>query len=119
MGSEYIALDLWRLAIAASLVVVSAIISLLLRLGLERRLILATARTVVQLMLLGLVLRWIFETGQWYFVLALMATMTLIAGWAAVSRVERRYAGLLMDSVLAIWVSSWCITAVALFSVVT
>lgn len=118
MGNEYIALDLWRLGIAASLVVVSATISLLLRLGLEKRLILATARTVVQLMLLGLVLRWIFDAGQWYFVLALMATMTLIAGWAAVSRIDRRYAGLLLDSVLAIWVSSWCITAVALFSVV-
>jgi putative ABC transport system permease protein len=117
MGSEYIALGFWQLAIAASLIVVSAGISLLLQLGLEKRLILATVRTVVQLMLLGLVLRWIFEAGQWYFVLGLMAAMTLIAGWAAVRRVERRYAGLLLDSVLAIWVSSWCITAVGLFGV--
>jgi putative ABC transport system permease protein len=118
MGDEYVALDFWKLAAAASLVVVSAVISLLLRLGLEKRLIMAAVRTVVQLMLLGLVLRWVFAAGQWYFVVSLMATMTLIAGWAAVSRVERRYAGLLLDSVLAIWVSSWCVTAVALFHVV-
>jgi putative ABC transport system permease protein len=44
--------------------------------------------------------------------------MTLVAGWVAIRRVERRYAGLLLDSVLSIWASSWCITAVALFGVV-
>ena len=44
--------------------------------------------------------------------------MTLVAGVAAIRRTERRYAGLLIDSVLAIWVSSWYITAVAVFSVV-
>ncbi len=117
MGSEYIPLDLWRVGVAASLVVVSAGISLLLQLGLEKRLLLAAARTVVQLLLLSLVLLWIFEASRWYFVLALMAAMTLVAGWAAVRRVERYYAGLLLDSVLAIWASSWCITAVGLFGV--
>jgi len=114
----YINLDFLRLAVAASLIVVSAAISLLLRLGLERRLLLAATRTVVQLLLLGLVLQWIFERDRWYFVLALGAAMTVVAGWAAVRRVERRYAGLLLDSVLAIWVTSWCVTAVGLFGVV-
>jgi putative ABC transport system permease protein len=117
MQREYITLGFSQLAIAASLIVVSAGISLALQLRLEKRLILATIRTVVQLLLLGLVLRWIFEAGQWYFVLALMAAMTLVAGWAAVRRVEQRYAGLLLDSVLAVWVSSWCVTAVGLFGV--
>ncbi len=115
---KYIPLGMWQLAAAASLIVVSAAISLLLRLGLERRLMLAALRTVVQLMLLALVLKWIFQHGQWYFVVALMAAMTLVAGWAAVRRVERYYAGLLLDSMLAVWVSSWCVTAVAIFGVV-
>jgi len=118
MESEYVSLDFWKLAVAASLIVVSAGISLLLQLGLGKRLVVAATRTVVQLVLLSLVLRWIFDAGQWYFVLSLMTAMTLIAGWAAVRRVERRYAGLLLDSVLAIWVSSWCVTAVGLFGVV-
>jgi len=118
MPAEYIALGVWQVAAAASLIVLSAVISLLLQLGLERRLLLAAARTVVQLMLLGLVLKWIFQHGQWYFVVGLMATMTVVAGWAAVRRVDRRYAGLLLDSLLAIWVSSWCVTAVAIFGVV-
>jgi len=118
MLSRPIELSFWQLGVAASLVVLSATISLLLRLGLERRLLLAAARTVVQLILLGLVLKWIFERDQWYFVLALGAAMTLVAGWAAMRRVERHYAGLLVDSLLAIWASSWCVTAVALFGVV-
>jgi putative ABC transport system permease protein len=118
MPGDYVNMDFWKLSVAASLVVLSAAISLLLRLGLERRLLLAATRTVVQLLLLGLVLQWIFEHDQWYFVVALGAAMTLVAGWAAVRRVERGYAGLLLDSVLAIWVSSWCVTAVALFGVV-
>jgi len=118
MPGEYIPLEWWQLAVAASLIVVSATISLLLQLGLERRLALAAVRTVVQLMLLGLVLKWIFDHDQWYFVVGLMSAMTLVAGWAAVRRVERRYAGLLLDSLLAIWVSSWCVTAVAIFGVV-
>ncbi|MHC4178955.1 MAG: ABC transporter permease [Planctomycetota bacterium] len=116
--AEYLELSVGQLAIAASLIVISGVISLLLQLGLERRLLWAGCRTVVQLSLLGLVLQWIFEHDQWYFVIALMLAMTLVAGVAAVRRAERRYAGLLIDSVLAIWVGSWCITATAVFGVV-
>jgi len=118
MHGEYLELSFWQLAIAASLVVISGLISLLMQLGLERRLLLAAARTVVQLSLLGLVLEWIFSVGRWHYVIALMVAMTLVAGLSAVRRTERRYAGLLIDSVIAIWASSWCVTAVALFAVV-
>jgi len=118
MPSEYIALSFWQLALAASLIVVCGAVSLMLRLGLERRLAVATVRTIAQLLLLGLVLRWVFAAGQWYYVLALMLAMTLVAGAAAVRRVERRYAGLLFDSMLAIWVTSWCVSAVGVFGVV-
>ncbi len=118
MPAEYIALSYWQLALAASLMVVCGAISVALRLGLQRRLAVGTIRTVVQLLLLGLVLRWVFAAGQWYYAVAMMTVMTVVAGVAAVRRVERRYAGLLMDSVLAIWASAWCVTAVGVFGVV-
>lgn len=51
-----IQLDFWQLAIAASLIAISGAVSLLLQLGLERRLLLAAVRTVVQLLLIGAVL---------------------------------------------------------------
>jgi putative ABC transport system permease protein len=118
MSPQYIPLSFWQVAIAASLVLVSGGISLALRLGLERRLLVAAIRTVVQLLLIGLVLRWIFENRQWYFVLALLTAMTLIAGVAAVRRVEHRYPGIWLDSIVSIWASSWLMAAVAVFGVV-
>jgi putative ABC transport system permease protein len=118
-NQEYIRLDYWQVAVAASLVVISGAISLALRLGLERRLLVASVRTVVQLLLIGLVLRWIFLQGrQWYVVLALLAAMTLIAGIAAARRVEWRYQGMWLDSIVSIWASSWLMAAVAVFGVV-
>ncbi len=118
MPAEYIALTYGQLALAASLMLVSGAVSLALELGLERRLALGTVRTIAQLVLLGVVLRWVFAAGQWYHAAGLMVVMTVVAGVSAVQRVERRYAGLLLDSILAIWVSSWCIAAVGVFGVV-
>ena len=119
MQTQYIPLSYWQLGIAASLILISAAISLVLQLGLGRRLLIASARTVVQLLLIGLVLQWIFAPGrQWYYVSALMVAMTLIAGIAAVRRIERRYRGIWLDSIVSIWASSWLMAAVAVFGVV-
>ena len=119
MPGQYIQLGYGQLAIATSLILISGLISILLRLGLERRLALASIRTVVQLLLVGKVLEWIFAPGRaWYIVLALMAGMTLIAGGAAVGRTERPYRGIWLDSVVSMWASSWLIAAVAPFGVV-
>ena len=93
-------------------------ISLLLQLGLQRRLLVAAVRTVVQLLLIGYVLQWIFKANQWSVVLGLMLAMTLIAGFAAVRRTGRRYPGIWLDSIISMWASSWLIAAVALFAVV-
>ena len=79
----------------------------------------AAVRTTVQLLLIGFVLRWLFEPGQaWYFVLAMMSAMTFIAGISAVQRTDRRYAGIWLDSVISMWATSWLMTAIALFGVV-
>jgi putative ABC transport system permease protein len=117
MPAEYIELGGWQLAVATSLILISAAISLALRLGLERRLIVASVRTVVQLLLVGLVLRWVFSAA-WYFVLAMMLFMTVVAGLSAVRRTERRYRGIWLDSLVSAWASSWLMTAVAVFGVV-
>jgi len=115
---QAVPLSTGQLAVAASLIVISGVISLLLRLGLERRLAVAAARTVVQLWLIGLVLKWIFEADRWYIVIVLMLVMTLIAGGAAVRRTGRRYRGIWLDSVISMWASSWLILAVAIFAIV-
>ena len=54
----------------------------------------------------------------WYFVLAMMSAMTLIAGISAVRRNDRRYDGIWLDSIISMWATSWLMTAIALFGIV-
>lgn len=118
MGDSYLELSYWQVAGAALLIVINGLISLSLRLGLERQLAVAAIRMTVQLLLIGLVLHWVFELDAIYAVLALMTLMTLIAGGAAVERARSRYSGIWLNSIVSVWASSWLVTAFALFVIV-
>ena len=61
MTPQVIALDYWDLAIAATLLLFNAALSVWFRLGLEKRLLIATVRMIVQFTLIGLVLVWLFN----------------------------------------------------------
>ena len=102
-----------RVAIATLLILINGGISLALKLGLERRLLVAAFATVVQLLLIGLVLDWIFRVNRWYFVLGLMLVMTIVAGSAAIRRTHVRYPGIWLSSIVSVWASSWLMTALA------
>jgi putative ABC transport system permease protein len=118
MKTELVELGVWQLVLAASLILISGSASLLLRLGLERRLLIASVRTVAQLLTIGFVLTWIFEVQHWYVILAVMLFMTLVAGVAAVRRCQHRYKGIQLDGIISMWSSSWLILAVALVGIV-
>jgi len=118
MNNLYIELTYTQVAFAALLIIINGIISLLLRLDLERRLLIASIRSIVQLLLVGLVLHWVFTLNKWYIVILLMFLMAIIAGIAAVNRTERRYPGIWFSSIVSVWSSSWIITAIALFGIV-
>jgi putative ABC transport system permease protein len=94
-----------HLAIATGLVVAAGVISVVLRLGIERRLAVATIRTVVQLGLLGLVLERIFALDNWLLVVALLLLMTVFAAREAIGRSPRRYRGIFADAWLTMAVS--------------
>jgi putative ABC transport system permease protein len=115
---SYYELSTGDLVIAASLVLVNGLVSLGLGLGLGRRLAIASVRTVVQLLLIGLVLEWIFGTRRWEAILVLMLVMTLIAGVSAVQRTEHRYRHIWSVSLVAVMASSWFVTAVALTAII-
>jgi putative ABC transport system permease protein len=78
------------LAIAASLLLVDAVLSMVLRLGLTRQLAVAAARMVVQLLLIGLVLRAVFASTSPLATLAVVCVMVAIAGREVAARPERR-----------------------------
>ena len=89
-----------------------------MKLDLERRLLVAAACTVIQLLLIGLVLEWVFRVNRWYVVVAMMSLMTLVAGVAAIRRTQIRYPGIWQRSIAATWASSWLMAAVALGAIV-
>tara|TARA_R110002049_G_scaffold4601_4_gene31976 strand:- start:256200 stop:257024 length:825 start_codon:yes stop_codon:yes gene_type:complete len=105
-------------AIASSLILINGLISWRMKLGLERQILWSSLRMTVQLTLLGLVLRQIFEMSHPLPVLALAAVMTVIAGVSAVHRINHRFPGIYVSAIISVWASSWLVTAVATLFVV-
>ncbi len=85
-------LSLLDLALAATLILVNGALSLVYRLGLERTLFVNTVRMVVQLTLIGLVLKWVFAQTSPLWTLALATVMIAFAGYEVAMRQERRFA---------------------------
>jgi putative ABC transport system permease protein len=118
MGRPYLELSYLQVGLAALLILINGAISVLLKLALGRRLLLAAVCTVVQLLLIGLVLEWVFRVDRWYVVLAMMLVMTLVAGVAAAQRTHVRYPGIWVRSVASVWAGSWLIAALAITVIV-
>lgn len=92
-ASSVVPLSAWDLGIAAGLVLVAGIVSLSLGLRLERRLGLAAVRTIAQLLLIGYVLKAVFDISHPALVLLLMLCMVVAASRAAVQRSSRTIPG--------------------------
>ncbi len=88
-----IPLGAYELSVAAALVLVAGLVSVVLRLKLESKLAVASVRTVVQLLLVGYVLQWVFRIEQPLVLAGVLLLMTAAAGRAAVQRSSRSFAG--------------------------
>ena len=89
----FIALDIWDLGLAALLVFVNGALSLWLRLAIERQLLIAAFRMVVQLALVALVLETLFELVSPLLTGLVALAMVLFAGREVLGRQERRLKG--------------------------
>jgi putative ABC transport system permease protein len=96
--NDFIELGPLQLALAALLIVAAGVVSMALRLGVERRLGIAALRTVIQLGLLGLILEQIFALRNPVLVVGLLLLMTVFAAREAVTRASRQYRGILVDA---------------------
>jgi len=117
MQSEYYDLEAWQVLVAALLVLINGAISVLFQLKLEKQLLWASIRTIVQLIFIGLILETIFTSSRWWAIAGIMLVMTLIAGTSAIKRVDNKYQGLWWNSLVAVMASSWIITAIALTAI--
>lgn len=90
------------LIVASLLIVVSGAVSLALHLHLEKQLFVAAVRTVVQLLLVGYILRIVFSLNHPAALAVVIIFMILAATQAAVGRPSRRFKGMVFTALLAI-----------------
>ncbi|MAT40646.1 MAG: ABC transporter permease, partial [Ectothiorhodospiraceae bacterium] len=66
-------IELFGLILTAIFVLISGGVSLWMKLKLEKELLIGTVRAIVQLVLMGYVLTFVFSIGYWYVVLPIYA----------------------------------------------
>lgn len=92
MASIYI--DNWHIAFAALAIIITGALSLTMQLGLTRNLFIAAIRMIVQLSLVTLVLKWVFEQQSLWVVMALLLLMGGFATYEIRARQKLPFAGL-------------------------
>lgn len=107
-----------ELAVASGLVLLSSGVSLALALGIHRQILIAALRTALQLMMIGFVLRALFQSANHLLTALLLLAMVAAAAFEVGSRQQRRIAGLwhYMISGAAVSLST---TGIAAFALVT
>ena len=113
-------LTAWDLALAAALVVALGMLSVPMRLGLARPLLIAAARAAIQLYLIGLVLNALFGAVRWYWVALTALIMLAAAGYEVYARQQKPFAGWFGVAIgpLSLFVSSFAIVVLTLTVVV-
>ena len=115
-----IALTPLDLMLAGGLVILLAITSILMQLGVARRLLIAAVRTTVQLMLIGLVLNTLFANVHLAWVSLMAMVMLLVAGREVMARQHRRFGGIWGYGLgtLSMFVSAFATTIFALLVII-
>lgn len=90
---NYVPLSYFDVAAAALLIIINGALSWALRLGLERTIIVAAARMLLQLSVIGFVLKFVFEQTSPLLTAALALVMILVAGHESLARQETRIGG--------------------------
>ena len=111
-----ITLTLADLVIAALLVGLLALLSMRLKTGISQQLVIAALRTAIQLSLIGLVLKVLFENVHLGWVTVMATFMLLVAGREVMARQERRFKGWWGYAVgtFSMFLSSFTVTVFAL-----
>ncbi|MCB1787302.1 MAG: iron export ABC transporter permease subunit FetB [Chromatiaceae bacterium] len=111
-----IPLSPFDLAVAALLVMLLAGLSWRLQLAIGRRMLIAAARSTVQLLLLGLVLKALFDSADPWLVAGLATLMLAVAGYEVMARQKHRLRGFwgYGTGALSMFLSSFSISVLAL-----
>jgi putative ABC transport system permease protein len=105
-------IDLWHVGAAGLLVLAAGAVSVSLRLRLERSLAVAALRCLVQLLLVGYVLRWVFGVRNPWVLAPVLLAMTYAASHAAAGRTARTYRGAQVHAFVTLLCGGMLLTAV-------
>ena len=82
------------LIIAASLILISGVVSLALKIGLEKKLAIASARTIIQLLLVGYILDYVFKIDNPWLIALVVMIMVGAATRESVKRPTKTFKGI-------------------------
>jgi len=118
--NNLISLTAVDLLLAALLVVALSGMAARLKLGLSMQLIIAAMRTTAQLLIVGVILKTVFSEARLSWIVLIVLVMISVASWEILARQKRKLRGIWAFSVsaLALFVSSFLITVVALVLII-
>lgn len=99
-----------QLLLASGFVLVTGALALWMQLGVTRDLAVAAVRTYVQLLMLGLVLRWAFAADRWWWVVGILAIMIVSAARIILKRAPDAPSGLFLAAVVSMAVTGITVT---------
>lgn len=99
-----------QLLLAASFMLITGALSVAIGLGLVKDLAIASVRTYVQLLALGLVLRWVFSVRLWWVVVVLLGVMTVVATRIVVKRAPDAPRGLFGSALFSMAITAITVT---------
>ncbi len=100
----------WQLLLSTGFIVVVGVLSLRLALGLERDLAVATVRTYLQLIALGLVLRWVFGVDSAWLVIAILVLMMAAAAQTIIARAPDAPPGIFGPGLVTMLLTGFTVT---------
>ncbi len=99
-----IELSYYDLLIASVLVLLTGCLSVALKLGLEKTIAIASLRTVVQLLLIGFILEWLFSLNSFLALIPVVFVMVAVATSESVKRSSRYFKGIHRQSFLSLFI---------------
>ncbi len=117
---DLISLSNLDLLLAAMLVLALTALTARMKLGISQQLLIAAVRTMVQLSILGLILKTVFSSSSFFMIAGILLVMLVVAAWEVLSRQKRklhRRWGFSV-SIIALFVSSFVITLLALLIII-
>lgn len=102
----FIEISYYKLSISFILVFLAGLISFFMKLGLLKSIIFSTIRTIIQLVLIGYVLKIVFDANDYFFVISMILIMCFFASRTAVKRIKSEIPHPIVLSFLSLTMSS-------------